>query len=110
MALLKKNKRSTQNYREFKEVFSRIENLTALTNQRDLDTAAGILIGMALAKAQSGKITKRQFKTLGELIEGEWNRANAIFEAREKREKESGIQEESEGQITYYDFPQAEQE
>jgi len=109
MALLKK-KRPTQNYKEFKEVFSRIENLTELTDQREIDTAAGLLIGMALAKAHAGKITKRQFKTLGELIEGEWNRANAIFEAREKREKESGIQEESEGQITYYDFTQAEQE
>lgn len=105
-----KRKRPTQNYKEFKEVFSRIENLTELTDQRDLDTSAGILIGMALAKAQSGKITKRQFKTLGELIEGEWNRANAIFEAKKRREEESGIQEEDEGGITYYDFTRAEQE
>ena len=109
MALLKK-KRATQNYKEFKEVFSRIENLTEFTDQRDLDTSAGILIGMALAKAQSGKITKRQFKTLGELIEGEWNRANAIMEERKNREKESGIREENENGITYYDFKAAEQE
>ena len=81
MSIFKK-RATTENYREFKRIFSRIQKIGGAGTTQEIDMTAGYLCGVVMERATAGRLTHAQREALLEMIEAK----QAELEAEENEE------------------------
>lgn len=85
MSIFKK-RATTENYREFKRIFNRIQKIGGAGTTQEIDMTAGYLCGVVTERATTGRLTHAQREALLEMIEAKQTERRAELEAEENEE------------------------
>lgn len=81
-----KKRATTENYREFRRVFSQIRKISTRETLQEVDMTAGYLCGIVQERAAAGRLTHPQREALLEMIEAKQEERREELEAEESAE------------------------